>query len=309
MKLTEAWLQTLSSAGLGALAGWAVASSTNRAARKLAEESGVLRRSKVHLSFLGVNPEQSGTRPSEWCLLHPEQSGEIAFYPLRFEIGNRGDVASEGSVLLVQASQFCIPDPRKLPVHFDKRIKRSVVDLRGFKQISYELPTLFPGSAVAVTDIFTIEPTMMDLSVPVTLKDGAARLSVEIQITYPFSATLLLTDAPSIQLAFELHCIPASTLSEGISRFFKYTAEMNHKQLAGLGPLGRLVVALRPAAKIPVLFAEFTTKRVIDGKGERAYVMEAQEGRPRVRLVTAKFPRVPKRFAKGQRVDAPGIPD
>lgn len=190
--------------------------------RRIARESGAFKKAVPSIYFLKKDLFRNPIESANWILLCPKDA-EKAVYSLSFQVVNKGDAPIDAPVFIVQGSIDCIkslPDDTYkfecVPGVMKDSIRRSIVNLGNFNQISYMLPYISNNSAAELTDYFCFENTV---SIPVTSeavsKDGIKlKCTFEFSYSYILSIGLLARDYPSVKCDLKMMCLPADTIDE-----------------------------------------------------------------------------------------------
>lgn len=194
--------------------------------RRLAVESGALKKAIPLIYFLKQKDLTRNLRNpignTNWVLLCPKDAN-LTIYSLSFQVANEGDDLLDSPVFMVQGSIDCI---KNTPEHLFKlecnpgvlkdSIKRSIINLGKFNQISYILPDIGNNSALELTDCFCFTNTV---NVPVagealSLDGIKVRYSAKFAFSYILSLGLLARDYPSIKHDLKMMCLPADSIEE-----------------------------------------------------------------------------------------------
>lgn len=190
--------------------------------RRIAKESGAFKRADPSIYFLRKDLLKNPIESTNWVLLCPKDAA-LTVYSLSFQVANEGDATMDSPIFTIQGSIDCIKDVPEDTYKFEcvpgvmkDSIKRSIVNLGNFNQISYMLPYIGNKSAVELTDAFCFKNT---LSIPVTSeavsKDGVKlKFTFEYSYAYILSLGLLTKDYPSVKCDLNMMCLPADTIDE-----------------------------------------------------------------------------------------------
>lgn len=190
--------------------------------RRIAIESGALKKVAPSIYFFKKNIFRNPIESTNWILLCPKDA-ELTVYSLSFQVANEGDATLDSPVLTVQGSIDCIKDvPDNIFKHecipgvMKESVKRSIVNLGNFNQISYLLPYIVNNSAVEITDFFCFINTVnIPAKGDVPLSDGTiAKYTVAYSFSYILSIGLLTKGYQPVKCDLKMMCLPADSIDE-----------------------------------------------------------------------------------------------
>lgn len=189
--------------------------------RRIAVESGAFKKAVPSIYFLNKDLSKIPLESTTWVLLCPKDADSSTYY-LSFQVANEGDAPLDFPVFTVQGSNNCIINAPEagclkcVPGVMKDSIKRSIVDLGNFNQLSYMLSHVGSRTSTELTDPFCFNNTV---GIPVTnksiLKDGV-KLKYTFKYTYSYrlSLGLLTKDYPSVKCDLNIMCMPADSIAE-----------------------------------------------------------------------------------------------
>lgn len=190
--------------------------------RRLAVESGALKKAAPSIYFLKKDLFKNPIESIEFVLLCPKDA-ELSVFPLSFQVANEGDAPLDSPVFTIQGSIDCVKDvpadvlrKKIVPAVMAESYKRATVNLGNFNQISYMLPCIGNHAAIEVTDCFCFRNTV---NVPVTgetkFSDGTkTKYKFSYSFSYLLSLSLLTKDYPTVQSDLRMMCLPADSIDE-----------------------------------------------------------------------------------------------
>jgi len=190
--------------------------------RRIAREGGAFKKAAPSIYFLKKDIYRNPIEFTNWVLLCPKDA-DLTVYSLSFQVANEGDATLDSPVFTVQGSIDCIknvPDDAYkfecIPGVMKDSIKRSIVNLGNFNQISYMLPYITKNTAAELTDCFCFKNTV---SIPVT-SEAVSKDRVKLKFTFEFSYSYILSlglltkDYPSVRCDLKMMCLPADSIDE-----------------------------------------------------------------------------------------------
>ena len=199
--------------------------------RRLARYSRTLDRPDIRFHLFGQTLDAARAEKHSWCLLHPGAGHEPALFYLTFGIVNEGDGDAEENVFTITASRTCVIDERDsavdmkaIPGVLAPAAKRSVVDIDGFRQISYILPSVRPRSGLSLTEGFIIRPSLPCPLPVASTSGGRAPVTIDLSLSYPLSLTFQMKGSPVVRIPLRIESIPAATVEEACE---KYTSALD----------------------------------------------------------------------------------
>lgn len=248
-------------------------------ARRLAEESGALKRPELTLQVLRKHALPQSEDHQQWLFIHPGPADRHALFPMEFVVINEGDATADNVELIVKTPRNVYPaslgkllNIETLPRVPSKEIKRYVDEWGNYTMITYIIPPIDPLSAFSVWEVIPLQD-LFGISVPVeaATKDGIhIRATVQTLVTIPIEISLKMRDHPPLEVSISVSAIGANSVKQGVDRYLQikeqYKVEKS-KSLFRLPLIGRLLSDIdrgRKSEWIRTHFCQFEVDRVID---------------------------------------------
>jgi hypothetical protein len=194
---------------------------SNKNSRALAMASGAFRHGIPTISFLGKDLVKNPIENTIWVLLCPKDAYHTV-YSLSFGCWNKGDAVIDDPVFTVQGNSSCVRNVptdalalKTVPAVIADSVKRSIVDLGNFNQISYRLPYISCNSSTKITDCFCFSPTLIQENLEVEDKCGTKmKLDMGLAFAYELSLSFLTREYSTVHSLLRFMCIGADDIAE-----------------------------------------------------------------------------------------------
>jgi hypothetical protein len=198
-------------AAIGAVLTLATVRASRSDARRLAIESGALRRSIIELSLFGHTTNQ---REMTIWFVHPGPRDATAIFACPFAIHNSGDKSTGELLVTITAPKGMIAsddvlDFEVIPAVLTTDMRRSVATYENLCQSSYVIPSLGPGATALIEEAFWLEVNQgIPGAADVKLKDGVPlRVKYAVNMKYVMSVRVSSQEASPLIAKFGVNCI------------------------------------------------------------------------------------------------------
>lgn len=226
-----------------------------------------------------------------WCLIHPGTHDELAFFPLSFEIVNKGNSTLDDVVVAITVPSICLPDlPYESdlkPKIYEKHLTYSIDKHGEMTRATYLLLSLDPQTKAEITQSFAFEPTLNRQGTARNIETelGTIDIHYRYSLEIPISLTVQARDTVAIAVNMRVECIVASTTREGIDNYVKALKELQSQYLSVASFSKRIAFFFSKYQKVAINFPSLSKEYEMEIDGRRFYWLKNPEQAPSIQRV------------------------